>query len=297
MSERTFTIFEGPDAGKSFVLGDTPITLGREEGRDVVLHDDRASRLHARIVPDGDLATVIDENSSNGTFVNGTLITKYLLQAGDIIQIGSNRVIYGRQQPDEERMALAASKARSDSQAPLPGSRTEVLPTPDTALPVKLVETQLGEILEAVADAVRPVGEPHGITVSVENDLKPDTVTADPNRLHAALEGMVAKFLKTLAHEAGAGQATKAHGMVVLRAAHDPASGGFQIEVICIGLPVLAERIVAQVEEGAFRESRAVASAHEGVLELAPKDSKDILVRMRLPPGLSRTTQATVIES
>ena len=297
MSERTFTIFEGPDAGKSFVLGDTPVTLGREEGRDVMLHDDRASRLHARIVPDGDIAAVVDENSSNGTFVNGTLIAKYLLQAGDIIQIGANRIIYGREQPDEERMSLAASKARSYSQASLPGSRTEVLPSPDAALPVNLVETQLGEVLKAVADAVRPVGEPHGITVSVENDLKPDTVTVDPDRLHTALEGMVAKLLKTLTHEVGAGRPTKAHGMVVLRAAHDPAGGGFQIEVICVGLPLLAERIVAQVEEGAFREAGAVASAHEGVLELAPKDSKDILVRMRLPPGLSRTTQATVIES
>lgn len=299
MSKRRFTIYDGPDKGMTFVPGDSPLTLGRAgEGElDVALHDDRASRLHARIVVEGDDVVILDENSSNGTFVNGELISRHALQWGDVIQIGANHISYGRERPADARAASGRKGTRAPLGIAAQGNDTDVMPGPDATAPVNPVETHLGEVLNAIADAAQPDGKRHGVALSVESDLKPDIVTVDGGLIHAALAGIVAEILKTLGREQRADGTTGGHRMLVLRAGHDPAGGGFEIEIIGIGLPVLADRVVADAGKDAFRAAAAVARAHEGVLELAPRDSKDILVRMRLPSGLGRTTQATVIST
>ena len=57
-------------AGKLITLddGNPVITMGRDKESDVVIHDRRASRNHARIELQGDRIVLID-NSTNGTFV------------------------------------------------------------------------------------------------------------------------------------------------------------------------------------------------------------------------------------
>jgi adenylate cyclase len=59
---------------------------------DLVLHDGRASRLHAiiRKLPTG--FSVIDLNSANGTFVNEKQITEHTLKEGDVIRIGATKM-------------------------------------------------------------------------------------------------------------------------------------------------------------------------------------------------------------
>jgi pSer/pThr/pTyr-binding forkhead associated (FHA) protein len=81
----------GNDAGKTFPLAGRPITiLGRGKTTDVTLWDIRASRAHARIDCTANVYRISDLNSSNGTLVNGNKITTHVLQAGDVIQIGSS---------------------------------------------------------------------------------------------------------------------------------------------------------------------------------------------------------------
>ncbi|PYS51889.1 MAG: hypothetical protein DMF68_02835 [Acidobacteria bacterium] len=72
------------------------VILGRALEADVRVNDARASRLHARITTERDDSTgfaryrITDLGSTNGTIVNGQLITDVLLQDGDKIVIGEH---------------------------------------------------------------------------------------------------------------------------------------------------------------------------------------------------------------
>ena len=65
-----------------------PILIGRGAHNHVVLDDVRLSRQHARISPEMDRYVVYDLNSTNGTFVNGTLVSRHVLQPNDVIKVG-----------------------------------------------------------------------------------------------------------------------------------------------------------------------------------------------------------------
>lgn len=68
------------------------ITIGRDSSNDIVVDNKLASRHHAVIQKIKDDFFLKDENSTNGTFVNGTPIPKdkYVkLNVGDQIQIGT----------------------------------------------------------------------------------------------------------------------------------------------------------------------------------------------------------------
>lgn len=63
------------------------LSLGRAPGNDVVLEEGVVSARHARVIPPG---TVVDEGSTNGTFVNGRRIDgRATLRPGDLVQVGS----------------------------------------------------------------------------------------------------------------------------------------------------------------------------------------------------------------
>jgi general secretion pathway protein E len=83
------------EAGKArtIVLGPDPLTIGRHGDNRVVITDTMASRYHCHISrsPNG-VVMLRDLNSSNGTAVNGHLITYTRLKTGDTITIGKVRM-------------------------------------------------------------------------------------------------------------------------------------------------------------------------------------------------------------
>ena len=73
-------------AGVPFTIG-SALSIGRADSNDVVLDDNVVSGRHARVITPG---TVVDEGSTNGTFVNGLAVQgRTALQHGDILQVGS----------------------------------------------------------------------------------------------------------------------------------------------------------------------------------------------------------------
>jgi ABC transport system ATP-binding/permease protein len=64
-------------------------TVGRAKTNTVVVNDALASRVHAVLVSTPAGLEIRDNNSSNGTFVNGTLITRAMLRDGDVVTIGN----------------------------------------------------------------------------------------------------------------------------------------------------------------------------------------------------------------
>ena len=76
--------------GREYPIESNLFTLGRDKASNVVVNDINVSRHHAEIVQraDGTWA-LVDKNSTNGTFVNGTKVTQHNLQEGDKISLGN----------------------------------------------------------------------------------------------------------------------------------------------------------------------------------------------------------------
>jgi pSer/pThr/pTyr-binding forkhead associated (FHA) protein len=80
---------------KTRVLDVPRLTIGRDEGCDIVVNDVSVSRQHAQCVRQTDEDYIQDLSSQNGTFVNEQLLMKpYALRTGDIIRIGNVRIQY-----------------------------------------------------------------------------------------------------------------------------------------------------------------------------------------------------------
>ncbi len=72
-----------------FQLGEQPITIGRSPDADVVLMDEKISRIHCGIrLWDGEFY-VKDLKSRNGTWVNGERLEVCKLKPGDLVRVGS----------------------------------------------------------------------------------------------------------------------------------------------------------------------------------------------------------------
>ena len=71
------------------------MTIGRSRECDIFLEDLAVSRLHTTIhqLPDGGYE-LEDHHSATGTLVNGRAVTHYRLNEGDVVQIGSNTLIF-----------------------------------------------------------------------------------------------------------------------------------------------------------------------------------------------------------
>jgi len=81
----------GPLQGQHFPIEDNGLYIGRDPSlSSVVINDTRVSKRHIRIVPRSGKVFAVDQNSTNGTFLQGQRITEVQLKRGDEIVIGDN---------------------------------------------------------------------------------------------------------------------------------------------------------------------------------------------------------------
>ena len=77
-------------AGGTWILDQPVTTLGREQGCQICIHHESVSRLHAQIVRQQAGYFLSDLGSSNGTYLNGELLSvPSLLCHGDVLRIGA----------------------------------------------------------------------------------------------------------------------------------------------------------------------------------------------------------------
>lgn len=74
---------------RMYDLRESPVSVGRIEGNDVVLNHPSVSRRHARFELRGAQWWIVDLNSTNGVKVNGSSAPETALHAGDRLLIGS----------------------------------------------------------------------------------------------------------------------------------------------------------------------------------------------------------------
>ncbi len=79
----------GTNVKPCFVNPKQPISMGRAIENTIVLTSPYVSRSHARIQADEKGYKIIDQGSTNGTFVNGHKVKDHPLAVGDKIRIGS----------------------------------------------------------------------------------------------------------------------------------------------------------------------------------------------------------------
>jgi len=68
------------------------IRLGRALDNEIVLSDDKVSRHHGQIGIRLGMLVYTDLGSTNGSYLNGALVTEIALGPGDVLQIGSSTV-------------------------------------------------------------------------------------------------------------------------------------------------------------------------------------------------------------
>jgi len=98
----TYSTNDGPEEA---IVRDGRVSFGRGGDADHRIDDDGLSRLHATVYQEGERVWITDENSTNGTFVNGERVplNGTPLNDGDIIRIGNHtnlQVVISRQTAD-----------------------------------------------------------------------------------------------------------------------------------------------------------------------------------------------------
>jgi len=78
------------------VAVDRRIRIGRQSDNDLVVVDPGVSRHHAEVINSGGSCTLHDLGSTNGTYVNGSVVREHALRDGDQISLGSTVVEFRR---------------------------------------------------------------------------------------------------------------------------------------------------------------------------------------------------------
>ncbi len=81
-------VIAGPNRGATYFLDDGETILGRGTDANIVLASSQVSKKHFSLTTNHGRAELKDVGSSNGTFVNGVLTKKKLLQNRDRISVG-----------------------------------------------------------------------------------------------------------------------------------------------------------------------------------------------------------------
>ncbi len=133
--ERSYlVVVEKGESVAHFPIGTEPLTVGRDEGRDVVLEDAQVSRLHLKVYLSDGCVMVEDLGSANGTYLDGKKLSgPVVLDEGRWLQVGSRLLKHERRSRREverdDDLHRELDKARNYVQA--------LLPTPVTSGPIR----------------------------------------------------------------------------------------------------------------------------------------------------------------
>lgn len=93
--EPKLVVSEGKEPGRNYEVRKDRITIGRSRESDVFLEDLAVSRTHTSINRQQNGHYLLrDENSANGTLVNGQRVSDHMLEDGDKIQVGQTLLVF-----------------------------------------------------------------------------------------------------------------------------------------------------------------------------------------------------------
>jgi DNA-binding NtrC family response regulator len=173
------------DASQEWVFDKEEIRIGSMEDNDIVLADDTVSRYHCRIVQDDTSYILVDNASTNGTFVNKVRVREAFLKPGCTIGVGQSQLAFNAR---EEEVQIVPSRA--DRCAGLIGGNSKmreiysiiekIAPTATTVV----IDGETGTGKEVVAQAI------HSLSPRSRNELVVfDCGAVPPNLIESELFG------------------------------------------------------------------------------------------------------------
>ena len=113
----TVVVLAGSLKGKSFVISEPELSIGRETSNSICIKENLVSRHHAVIRKDEPAEfSIVDLNSRNGTFVNSIPIKERKLEPGDRIQIGDSLLLFLPDGMESSDLLAASRPVRFDDQ-------------------------------------------------------------------------------------------------------------------------------------------------------------------------------------
>lgn len=87
-------VFTGDRTWSIDLKNEDKVTIGRDENCEVFFESTKVSRRHSEVQRRGETFLLKDLGSTNGTWVHGKQIEQYVLQDGDVFQIGPAQIIF-----------------------------------------------------------------------------------------------------------------------------------------------------------------------------------------------------------
>lgn len=107
VTEATLLVIQGPGQGSRIQLNTDSLSIGRGAHNDARILDTEMSRRHADFRFENEQWTILDKQSSNGTFVNGAKIESTTLKPGDQIQLGRSILLFSLNSSSDSQEAVA----------------------------------------------------------------------------------------------------------------------------------------------------------------------------------------------
>ena len=173
------------DPTREWTFDKEEIRLGSMDDNDVVLNDDTVSRYHCRITQEETGYVLLDQQSTNGTFINKVRVRDAFLRPGCIVSVGQSQLRFNAR---EEEVQIVPS--RSDRCAGLIGGNArmreiysiieKIAPTATTVI----IDGETGTGKEVVAQAI------HSLSPRSRNELVVfDCGAVPPNLIESELFG------------------------------------------------------------------------------------------------------------
>jgi DNA-binding NtrC family response regulator len=100
-------VTEGPDAGQEFVLDGVepgPVLLGQSPTCGIRLTDREVSRRHVSLDVEGRRLRIVDQQSTNGTYVDGVAVMDAFLSGGELVRVGVSALTVERREASPGRV-------------------------------------------------------------------------------------------------------------------------------------------------------------------------------------------------
>ena len=253
-------VLSGEDAGRVLEV-DRPLVLGRVHGSDLVIRDERASRRHAELAPEGAGLRLRDLDSANGTLVDGAPARDELLHPGQEIRIGGVRIAVLAEEPAVTGTPFAA-RVRVEAEGPSWSAIGRIVEA----------RTRRGRRLTYAALAVAALAVATVVVLAL-------TRTSDEERVAAVVRDIAPATLRIEAHSRGivsgfgSGWVLDHEDETLVTAAHVVNSGDrFFIddaEATVVGVAPCDDLAVLRVDGGLRGRTLALGDAGHGETVLA----------------------------
>jgi eukaryotic-like serine/threonine-protein kinase len=305
----SLTVVDGPGRGDQITLGDRA-TLGRSRDCDLQIKDVESSRVHSEVLRTDDGYVVRDRGSSNGTFLNGEVVTEQPLTDGDRIGVASVTLLFAEADVvDIETVKLEPPKPQpkpepttkpADTYRDVPGHKiTQSLRGDDLTDRFLATELAMGRTVtvELLSEASCPDTDAAVQCLRAAARLDhPSFVTIYSADVH---EGMVwfareataglsmwetaGKMTPDTALEAGIAAAaalTEAHGAKLVHGSFRPdrivRTNAGHIKILAMGLPAPSTDVLSDTPDLQRRPSRVAYMAPEQLKGHKPSAAADI---------------------